>query len=133
MDLNTGQRVEPAQPNAVKLEAFIFDALPLAERAILFETSRAEEFSPVKNATGVDSIDTAQRDISRRAAAWLARAGVVVPRIGGGVLRCAADATLDGQPDGVFEISPLYALDAEDLIARSPKLTLSPAARVYLE
>lgn len=120
IDLNSGQRVEPSAPNAVKLEAFIFDALPLAERAVLMETSRAEEFSPVKNATGVDSVETAKRDISRRAAAWLARAGVAIPRMG-------------DEPDGVFEISPLYALDAEDVAARSPKLTVSPAARVYLE
>lgn len=120
IDLNTGRRVEPSVPNAVKLEAFIFDALPLAERTVLMETSRAEEFSPVKNATGVDSVETAKRDISRRAAAWLAQAGVPIPRCG-------------DEPDGVFEISPLYALDAEELVAKSPNLKVSPAARVYLE
>ncbi len=65
-DLETGARIEPAEPNAIKLESFIFDALPLAERPLILETSRAEEFSPVKNATGMRSIATARRDMSRR-------------------------------------------------------------------
>src|SRR5205823_4457554 len=29
VDASIGQRVEPASPNAIKLEAFIFDAIPL--------------------------------------------------------------------------------------------------------
>jgi UDP-N-acetylglucosamine/UDP-N-acetylgalactosamine diphosphorylase len=47
-----GQRVEPAEPNAVKFERFIFDALPLARRWAIVETDRAVEFEPLKNATG---------------------------------------------------------------------------------
>lgn len=106
VDLATGRRVEPAQPNGIKLESFVFDALPLAERAILVETIRAEEFSPVKNATGVDSVETARRDMSRRAARWMEGAGIAIPR------------NAAGEPDGVFEISPLLALDAEEFRER---------------
>jgi UDP-N-acetylglucosamine/UDP-N-acetylgalactosamine diphosphorylase len=103
VDLKTGAGIEPAEPNAIKLESFVFDALPLARNPIVMETSRAEEFSPVKNATGVDSVDTARRDMNRRAARWLEAAGFSVPR------------TPAGEPDGLFEISPLAALDCDQL------------------
>ncbi|HOB75694.1 MAG TPA: UDPGP type 1 family protein [Phycisphaerae bacterium] len=99
----SGRRVEPTSPNAVKLEAFIFDAIPLARNPLVLQTSRAEEFSPVKNATGVDSAETSRRDMNRRAAAWLDGAGYDVPR------------KADGEPDGLFEISSLLALDAGHL------------------
>ncbi len=98
-----GRRVEPDAPNAVKLEAFTFDAIPLAKKPMILQTSRAEEFSPVKNATGVDSAESSRQDMSRRAAAWLHGAGFDVP--------CHPD----GQPDGLFEISPLLALDGAHL------------------
>jgi UDP-N-acetylglucosamine/UDP-N-acetylgalactosamine diphosphorylase len=110
----TGKRVEPDSPNAVKLESFIFDAIPLARKPMLLETVRTEEFSPVKNATGVDSAQTARRDMNRRAAVWLETAGVAVPR------------REDGEPDGVFEISPLFALDAAHLrerLVEPPQMT----------
>ncbi|MCH6551062.1 MAG: UDPGP type 1 family protein, partial [Planctomycetes bacterium] len=79
IDLDTGAVVEPTEPNAVKLESFVFDALPLAERPILVATDRQEEFSPVKNAEGVDSVATARRDMVCRARRWLAAAGVDLP------------------------------------------------------
>jgi UDP-N-acetylglucosamine/UDP-N-acetylgalactosamine diphosphorylase len=103
IDPGTGRRVTPDEPNAVKLETFIFDTFPMAERVVLLETLRSEEFSPVKNATGADSIDTARRDMIRRAANWLQRCGVAVPR------------RSDGEPDCTLEISPLLALDADHL------------------
>jgi UDP-N-acetylglucosamine/UDP-N-acetylgalactosamine diphosphorylase len=115
VDLSTGERVDPSTPNAVKLEAFVFDALPLAKNPILVGTSRAEEFSPVKNKTGVDSVDTARRDMSLRAARWLERAGMKIPR----------DA--QGNPTASYEISPLVALDAEELAQRAAAGGLLPA------
>lgn len=122
VDLQTHRRVEPAEPNAVKLEAFIFDALPLAKNPILLETSRAEEFSPVKNATGVDSVDTSRRDQSLRAARWLKSAGVSIPEKPG------------GEPNGLFEISPLYAMSAAELREKKPQTApVAPGAQVYLE
>ncbi len=122
VDVATGQRVEPAEPNAVKLESFVFDALPLAENPIVVETSRAEEFSPVKNATGVDSVETTRRDLVRRAARWLESAGFKVPRRD------------DGEPDAVLEISPLLALDAQQLAERRLKPeTIARGAERYFE
>src|SRR5262249_59447197 len=50
-----GNLVEEARENALKFEMFIFDGLPQAQRWTVVETSRREEFMPLKNATGPDS------------------------------------------------------------------------------
>lgn len=104
---------DPAKPNdapqpgdVVKLELFIFDAIPLAQNPLVLYTPREEEFSPVKNAEGVDSPATARRDQVRRAARWLERCGTKVPR----------DAR--GEPSVKLEISPAYAIDLDDLRSR---------------
>jgi UDP-N-acetylglucosamine/UDP-N-acetylgalactosamine diphosphorylase len=97
-----GKPVKPTSPNAVKLEQFVFDAIPLARNAMVYTTDRAEEFSPVKNAEGVDSPATSRRDQVRRAARWLAAAGVAVP-------------TEAGEPAATVEISPLFAVSADQL------------------
>ncbi len=101
-----GQTVTPASPNAVKLEMFVFDAIPLAHNPLVLYTRREEEFSPVKNVEGVDSPATARRDLIRRAARWLEFCGVTIPR------------TAEGEPALPIEISPAYALDVEDLRER---------------
>jgi UDP-N-acetylglucosamine/UDP-N-acetylgalactosamine diphosphorylase len=107
VDLKTGEPIDPAAPNAVKLETFVFDALPLAKASIVMETDRIEEFAPIKNATGVDSVESTKRVQTMRAARWLERAGVKIPH------------RPDGEPDCVLELSPLTAMYAEDLkIAR---------------
>lgn len=92
-----------APSDIVKLEMFIFDAIPLAQHAMVMYVDRAEEFSPVKNAEGVDSPSTTRRDLIRRAARWLESAGCTVPR------------GADGDPAAIIEISPTYALDSGDL------------------
>jgi UDP-N-acetylglucosamine/UDP-N-acetylgalactosamine diphosphorylase len=114
-----GNAVKPDKPNAVKLEQFVFDAIPLAKHAMVYLTERAEEFSPVKNAEGVDSPATCRRDQIRRAARWLKAAGVEVP-------------TAAGEPDAVLEISPLFATSAEQLRQRKLEVaTLAPGASAY--
>ncbi|MCB0873197.1 MAG: UDPGP type 1 family protein [Actinobacteria bacterium] len=102
-----GHRVEPDEPNAVKFETFIFDALPLAGASVTVEVDRAEQFSPIKNATGGDSPDQCRRDCNRLWAKWLRDAGVDVP----------TDA--DGEPVDL-EIDPRFALDADELRERLP-------------
>lgn len=97
---------DPQKENALKFERFIFDALPLADRWLVQEALRAEEFSPVKNKDGVDSPETARRDMINLAARWLEDAGVKVPR----------DA--EGNAVVPIEISPRFALDRQELIAR---------------
>ena len=56
-----GNPIQPDKPNAVKLETFIFDALPLANKSIILEILRSEEFAPVKNASGADSPEVTHR------------------------------------------------------------------------
>ena len=117
-----GLRIEPADPNAVKLEMFIFDALPLASKSIIFETGRAEEFSPVKNAMGPDSPRTCRRDMIRRTARWLRLAGIELPH------------NPQGEPACTLEISPLFALDAEEFLTKKPQLPpIKMGDKIYLE
>jgi UDP-N-acetylglucosamine/UDP-N-acetylgalactosamine diphosphorylase len=101
-----GSRVDPDEPNAVKFEQFIFDALPLTERSIVVETDRATEFEPLKNAEGASSPETVRARLSDVYAGWLEAAGVKVLR------------GEDGLPAHPIEISPLVALDASDLPGR---------------
>ena len=75
-----GRSVEPTEPNGVKLEAFIFDALPMADDSIILEIERSDQFAPTKNATGVDSAESTRVMMVERAAQWLESAGVPVPR-----------------------------------------------------
>lgn len=117
-----GSRREPTEPNAIKLEMFVFDVLPEARNPLVLQVDRAEEFSPVKNATGVDSLETSQRDQIRRACRWLESAGVHVPR----------DA--NGEPEVTVAISPAVALDADDLAeSTTPLPPLEPGTAIYIE
>lgn len=50
-----GHPISPDAPNGDKLERFVFDALPHAERVCLQEVRVADEFAPVKNGVGKDS------------------------------------------------------------------------------
>lgn len=106
MDLSTGERVEPVAANAVKLETFVFDALPLCEASIVYETSRSEEFAPIKNADGPGAVDcpaTSRRVQIERAGRWLASHGVDIPR------------RPDGTVDATIEISQRTAIEPGDL------------------
>jgi UDP-N-acetylglucosamine/UDP-N-acetylgalactosamine diphosphorylase len=76
---DAGRPVTPTAPNGLKLERFVFDALPAARRVCAVEVDRAHEFSPVKNSRGPDSPQTARRDLSAQYAGWLASAGIRVP------------------------------------------------------
>lgn len=103
-----GQTVKPDQPNGFKFEKFIFDVLPDADRAINVEFRREEEFSPLKNASGADSAETARRDMVEKFARWFEAAGVQVPR------------GEDGLSLYRLEVDPCYALDAAELRAKLP-------------
>jgi UDP-N-acetylglucosamine/UDP-N-acetylgalactosamine diphosphorylase len=117
-----GNEVKPDKPNAVKLEQFVFDAIPLAKNAIVYTTRREEEFSPVKNAQGDDSPATCRRDQIRRAADWLEIAGVKVHR---------ASAA---EPAAVLEISPLFATSAQQLKPRNiPFKEIKPNETIYFD
>ena len=62
-------------PNAFKAETFVFDALPLAQNPLVIEVNRGEEFAPIKNADGVDSLESSQVLQVERAQRWLREVG----------------------------------------------------------
>ena len=119
-----GELVTPDAPNAVKLETFIFDALPLASATMVLECDRAEVFAPTKNPTGVDSVESCRMMIMERDAKRLEKAGVKIPR--------KADGTLDAQ----IEISPRVAFDEEDVAAYAKAKNITEIAadsKIYLD
>lgn len=123
IDLATGRGVEPAKTNAVKLETFVFDALPMTSRSIIYETDRVEEFAPIKNADAPGALDTPQtsREIqTERAARWLEKSGAKVAREAGGKVQA------------VIEISQLTAIEAEDLAGKSLPRQIKAGEQVLL-
>ena len=60
-----GKKVVPDGPNAYKFEAFLFDAFGELDDMAILRVKREEEFAPVKNASGVDSPETA-RELYRK-------------------------------------------------------------------
>ena len=119
----TGRPVKPDKANGVKFEMFVFDAIPSARNSIVIETARADDFSPVKNAEGLDSPKTCTDDQLRQFARWLKGAGAPV----------ATDDT--GRPQVTLEVSPLFGYDAETFTERWRALTPKPGLTegLYLE
>lgn len=56
-----GERVVPDKPNAFKFEMLCVDMVELSSSCLPFEVAREKEFAPIKNMTGVDSVESAQR------------------------------------------------------------------------
>jgi UDP-N-acetylglucosamine/UDP-N-acetylgalactosamine diphosphorylase len=110
-----GQPVKPERPNGIKFELFVFDALPFARNPLVIETTRADDFSPVKNAVGVDSPATCRDDQRRQFSRWLRAQGAVL----------ATDAT--GLPPFNLEVSPLFGDDDDSFAARWALLAPKPA------
>ena len=106
----TSKGTEIGEGDAVKMEMFIFDAIPMADKAIFYETDRREEFAPLKNREGPDSIETCVRGQIEKAAGWLSSCGVDVPR------------DTDGRSIHSIEISALFAWDRQVLAAKRGSL-----------
>ena len=97
-----GELVKPAEPNALKFERFIFDLLPHAKRPIVIEYAEEEAFAPLKNAPGAakDTPEYVHKFLLNQHRRWLEAAGAHVA------------------PGAHVEISPLFALDAEQVAKR---------------
>ena len=54
-----GNLVEVTEPNAYKFESFIFDGFSFFDNMSILRVKREDEFAPIKNATGLDSPETA--------------------------------------------------------------------------
>lgn len=55
-----GEYVKPEQPNGYKFETLVLDMIHLMDNCLSFEVERDKEFAPIKNATGVDSFESAR-------------------------------------------------------------------------
>lgn len=95
-------RVNPAEPNAIKFERFVFDLIPHAAGALVVEIDPAEGFAPLKDAPGRgdNTPEAVQQAMIARHRRWLRGAGVELSE------------------DAVVEISPFWALEPGDVAAR---------------
>lgn len=102
----------PARVDGVKFETFVFDALQFTTRSVTLAVDRALEFSPVKNAQGLDSPATARADMCRLFASWVGAADLPLPPTG---------------PDGLpsVEVDPRIAEDLESFLARRPERAIA--------
>lgn len=118
-----GAPVSPGEPNAIKFEMFVFDALPQARNPLVIETAREDEFSPVKNAAGEDSKETCIRDQLRQFVRWFRATGVEI------------NTDAEGTSPFPVEVSPLFAVDVETFRESWNMLSDKPAIRsgLYLE
>jgi UDP-N-acetylglucosamine/UDP-N-acetylgalactosamine diphosphorylase len=112
---DAGNVIQPTTENALKFERFIFDVLPLADQWMVMETSRREEFAPLKNADGEDSPQAVRQAISDLAADWLRAAG----------------ATVSNEALGRMEISPLFAFDAAELAQKAGRGTVVDGPKCF--
>ena len=60
-----GRPVKPETPNGCKFEQLVLDMIHELENCVVFEVVREHEFAPVKNKTGIDSVESA-RELCRQ-------------------------------------------------------------------
>lgn len=72
-----GTPVKPRIPNGIKMEKFIFDVFPFAEKLVVWKVNREEEFSGLKNAddVGKDCPATAKKHLFNLHRSWIEKNG----------------------------------------------------------
>ncbi|MDP6850084.1 MAG: UTP--glucose-1-phosphate uridylyltransferase [Planctomycetota bacterium] len=63
--------MQPVERDGVKFETFVFDALTRADEVVVQMCERDEEFAPVKNRVGQDSIRTSREALDSRNRNWI--------------------------------------------------------------
>lgn len=123
-DASTGETVKPTENTGIKLESFIFDVFPKADKLVAFEVravpavpcfppnlfpvrgggcppqvERATDFSPLKNKEGADSPASARDILCALHRRWLTAAG----------------AEIQGDASSSVEVSPLVSAFGDNL------------------
>ncbi len=96
---------EKKEIDVLKFETFVFDTIYLAKNSAFFETVREEEFSPLKNKTGVDSIETCIKGQIMAHYNWLLTSGIINKEY----------------YNEIVEISPLFAPSKRIFIEKKDK------------
>lgn len=60
-----GEIVYPEEPNAYKFETLVLDMIHMQDSCLAYEVVREREFAPVKNKTGVDSVESARELLTK--------------------------------------------------------------------
>ena len=55
-----GTFVKPEEPNGYKFESLVLDMIHQMDSCLPFEVVRNKEFAPIKNKTGIDSVESAR-------------------------------------------------------------------------
>lgn len=55
-----GEPVKPEEPNGYKFESLVLDMIHQLDSCLPFEVVRNREFAPIKNKTGIDSVESAR-------------------------------------------------------------------------
>ncbi|WP_303821280.1 UDPGP type 1 family protein [Ruminococcus flavefaciens] len=58
---DNGELVKPDSPNGYKFETLVLDMVHMQDSCLPYEVVRDKEFAPVKNAEGVDSVESARK------------------------------------------------------------------------
>ena len=114
-----GNLIKPQDKNGIKFESFVFDALKDVNQSVSIELEREKEFSPLKNNVGENSPRTVHDDLNRIWAGWLKAAG----------FKIKYDS--NDKPTRNVEISPLFALDADEVILKKDLIHI-PDGDIYL-
>lgn len=57
---DSGILQKPEMPNGYKFETLILDVIQLLNKCLPYEVEREKEFAPIKNQTGIDSVESAR-------------------------------------------------------------------------
>lgn len=114
---DTGYLINPETLNGIKFEQFIFDSIPLANKTVFYETLRDDEFAPLKNKEGDDSIKTCKDGISLFYKNWFKK----------------AEIKFDNYEQATVEVSSLFAIEYEQFKNKIENYINKVPIRLYIE
>ncbi len=60
-----GEFISPDEPNGYKFESLILDMIKMMDGCLGYEVVREKEFAPIKNMTGIDSVESARELVKK--------------------------------------------------------------------
>lgn len=114
-----GHLVKPEKPNGYKFETFVFDALRFTRHGpIALEIVAEGEYTPIKQFSGDNSVESAWRAMRQFWTTWLEAAGQPVQR------DAAGNVAIE------IEISPQFALSREEFVEKAKGLAFPRAGDI---